>query len=60
VPVIVAECQVAGHMISDEGEGYACERCGAEQCPVCREWFPDYDALQDHLDPEEWCESQIN
>lgn len=47
-------------MISDEGEGYACERCGAEQCPVCREWFPDYDALQDHLDPEEWCESQIS
>jgi hypothetical protein len=43
------ECDRDGH-VKPEPEDYECERCGADQCPVCLAWFPDYDAFLEHVD----------
>lgn len=36
---------------TDEDD-HVCTRCGAERCPVCHSWFPDYDTFLTHLEHE--------
>lgn len=44
------ECHAAGH-VKDDPDEWVCTRCDGEQCPVCEQWFVDYDAFTEHVEP---------
>lgn len=45
------ECHAAGH-VKDDPDEWVCTRCDGEQCPVCEQWFVDYDAFTEHVEPD--------
>jgi hypothetical protein len=41
-----------GHVTEDDDD-HTCQRCDADRCPVCLQWFRDYDTFIDHVEAGE-------